>query len=50
MQDAITAHNKDNNIFIDGSWHMPKTRNGRREYMMGPRIEGAKYFDIDDVW
>eukprot|EP00571_Detonula_confervacea_P004662 CAMPEP_0172331680 /NCGR_PEP_ID=MMETSP1058-20130122/62050_1 /TAXON_ID=83371 /ORGANISM="Detonula confervacea, Strain CCMP 353" /LENGTH=338 /DNA_ID=CAMNT_0013048949 /DNA_START=168 /DNA_END=1184 /DNA_ORIENTATION=+ len=60
IQQANEAHNKNKNndddgpknIFIDGSWHMPvgsTPRNGRSEYISGPRIPGACYFDIDDV-
>jgi thiosulfate/3-mercaptopyruvate sulfurtransferase len=38
------------NIYIDGSWHMPtSSRNARLEYIQGPRIPGALYFDIDDI-
>lgn len=37
-------------IFVDGSWHMPSSgRNAREEYENGPRIKGAKFFDIDDI-
>ena len=36
-------------IFVDGSWHLSKERYGREEYEEGPRIEGARFFDIDDV-
>jgi len=46
------ALSTDNNnvVFVDGSWHMPNTnRNARAEYEAGPRIAGAKYFDVDDV-
>lgn len=53
IQDGLQAHATDPRaIFIDGSWHMPvgeSPRNGRAEYQTGPRIAGAKYFDIDDV-
>ena len=28
---------------------MPGTRNGRSEYISGPRIPGASYLDIDDI-
>ena len=58
VQQAIEAHKQNRNqdgsrnIFIDGSWHMPmgdQPRNGRLEYIAGPRIVGAKYFDIDDI-
>jgi len=36
-------------VFVDGSWHLDKSRNGKSEYETGPRIAGAKYFDIDDI-
>eukprot|EP00957_Ditylum_brightwellii_P105509 8043002-Ditylum_brightwellii.AAC.1 len=36
-------------IFVDGSWHLDTSRNGRQEYEAGPRIKGAKFFDVDDV-
>jgi len=51
IQQAIEVHksNKSNNKFIDGSWFMPGTRNGRSEYISGPRIPGALYLDIDDL-
>lgn len=47
---AIAASNDDGSIFIDGSWYMPNTRNAREEFRKGPRISGARYFDIDTVW
>ncbi|KAL7463929.1 hypothetical protein ACHAXS_004278 [Conticribra weissflogii] len=54
IPEAIRAHHsKSPNVkFIDGSWHMPvgpSPRNGRAEFLRGPRIPGALYFDIDDV-
>jgi thiosulfate/3-mercaptopyruvate sulfurtransferase len=58
VPDAISAHvrskNDDGgrNIFVDGSWHMPmgpSPRNARSEFISGPRVPGAVYFDIDDV-
>lgn len=36
-------------VFLDGSWHLSKERNARAEYEAGPRIEGAKFFDVDDI-
>lgn len=33
---------------MDGSWHLAE-RDGRKEYEVGPRIQNAKFFDIDDV-
>ena len=50
ISEAITAHADEDSVFIDGSWYMPNTRDGRKEYQLGPRITGARYFDIDDVW
>jgi hypothetical protein len=35
-------------VFVDGSWFL-KDRNGRKEFEAGPRILGARFFDIDDV-
>ena len=58
IPDAISAHSRPNNdyggrnVFVDGSWHMPmgpSPRNARREFVAGPRVSGALYFDIDDV-
>jgi hypothetical protein len=34
--------------FLDGSWFL-KGRNGRDEFERGPRIQGAQFFDIDDI-
>jgi len=36
-------------VFVDGSWHLSADRDGRVEYEAGPRIVGAKFFDIDDI-
>ena len=33
---------------MDGSWFL-KDRNGREEFEAGPRIPGARFFDIDDI-
>jgi len=49
LQDALQAHRDLNVKFIDGSWFLVKTRIAREEYEAGPRIEGAQFFDIDDV-
>ena len=35
-------------VFVDGSWFI-KDRNARNEYELGPRVPGARFFDIDDV-
>lgn len=34
--------------FIDGSWHMDKTRKAKAEFLEG-HIPGAVFFDIDEV-
>lgn len=47
VPDAISKF--DSSTFIDGSWHLSKDRNARSEYEKGPRIEGAHFFDIDDI-
>lgn len=52
VQDCIAAHEINGGkgtVFVDGSWHLSPDRNGREEYEVGPRITGAKFFDIDDV-
>jgi hypothetical protein len=46
VKDSLDAHGSAK--FLDGSWFL-KGRNGREEYEIGPRIEGAQYFDIDDI-
>ena len=50
IPEAIAASKDDRNVFIDGSWYMPNTRNGREEFRVGPRVCGSRYFDIDNVW
>lgn len=51
VEDCINIHgvNGGKNVFIDGSWYLNPDRDSRAEYESGPRIEGAKFFDIDDV-
>lgn len=35
---------------LDVSWHMPNTtRSALAEYLSGPRIPGARRFDMDEV-
>jgi hypothetical protein len=51
IPDAISLHESSsapNVKFIDGSWFL-MNRNGREEYLKGPRIKGAQFFDIDDI-
>lgn len=49
VDDCLTAFGDDNVKFIDGSWHLAADRDGRSDYKAGPRISGAKFFDIDDI-
>lgn len=48
VEQSIPLHSDSNVKFVDGSWFL-KDRSGREEYEAGPRIQGAVYFDIDDV-
>jgi len=41
-------HGEPGVVFVDGSWFL-MDRNGREEFQTGPRIPGARFFDIDDV-
>ena len=49
VDDCLAAFGDDNVKFIDGSWHLANDRDGRSDYEAGPRISGAKFFDIDDI-
>ena len=51
VQECLNVFNDpdQNVVFLDGSWHLGKDRDGREEYETGPRIKGAKYYDIDDI-
>lgn len=35
--------------FMDASWYHKGTRNGRREFVQGPRLPRAHYWDMDDI-
>jgi hypothetical protein len=48
ISDAIQAHQSPHVKFVDGSWFLTG-RNARDEFEQGPRIEGAAFFDIDDI-
>ncbi|MBN9023911.1 MAG: sulfurtransferase, partial [Rhizobiales bacterium] len=37
-----------NVVIVDGSWHLPNTRDARAEHAAG-HIPGAVFFDIDGV-
>jgi len=51
VESCIEAHQSKNDapIFVDASWYLSPEKNGRVDYEAGPRIVGAKFFDIDDV-
>ena len=48
VDEALNVYSDSSVKFVDGSWFL-QGRNGRDEYEAGPRIQGAVYFDIDDV-
>eukprot|EP00934_Nitzschia_sp_Nitz4_P003049 Nitzschia sp. Nitz4//scaffold222_size33694//23706//24876//NITZ4_007865-RA/size33694-augustus-gene-0.24-mRNA-1//-1//CDS//3329542600//3039//frame0 len=48
VKEAISLHSSPNVKFIDGSWFL-FDRNAREEFVKGPRIQGAQFFDIDDI-
>ena len=48
LEECLEVHGQPGVVFVDGSWFL-KDRNGRQEFEAGPRIAGAKYFDIDDI-
>lgn len=47
VPDAISIYEEVK--FIDGTWWLDKSRSGRKEFELGPRIAKARYLDIDDV-
>lgn len=51
--DALDQTKKKNDVdtvvFVDGSWWLGKVRDARSEFEAGPRIAGARFFDIDDI-
>jgi thiosulfate/3-mercaptopyruvate sulfurtransferase len=50
INDAIKVHDAANVKILDGSWFMPNSgKNGREAFITGPRIVGAKFFDIEDI-
>src|SRR5262245_20925075 len=45
----LDGHRRDPNVVIvDGSWHLPGTRDPRKEYEAA-HIPGAVFLDIDEV-
>jgi len=49
IADAISVHGQSNVKFIDGTWWLDKTKNGRQEFLTGPRISEARHLDMDDI-
>ena len=52
VEECLALSKCDRVVFVDGSWHMPNSnpkRDARKEFEDGPRIPGAKFFDIDDI-
>lgn len=48
VQESLNVFGSSSAKYVDGSWFL-KGRNARAEYEAGPRIEGAQFFDIDDI-
>jgi hypothetical protein len=48
IPNALQLHGHPRVKFVDGSWFL-SGRNGKEEYMIGPRIQDAIYFDINDI-
>jgi len=48
IEECMTLHNEPGIVFLDASWYL-KDRDGRADFESGPRIPGARYFDINDV-
>jgi 3-mercaptopyruvate sulfurtransferase SseA len=48
IPDALQLHGNPRLKFVDGSWFL-SGRNGKEEFETGPRIQGAIYFDINDI-
>jgi thiosulfate/3-mercaptopyruvate sulfurtransferase len=50
IPEALQLHGQDKVVFVDGSWFLnSKERNARQAFESGPRIQGAVFFDIDDI-
>jgi hypothetical protein len=50
VEECLAAHRgKENVVFVDGSWYHKGNRDGRQEFLAGPRIPGARYFDMTDI-
>lgn len=46
----LQSNNKDQAIVLDGSWFMPNVgRDGRGEFISGPRIPSSRFFDVARV-
>lgn len=48
--DVASAYNNRKSMrFLDCSWHLDPSRDGKTEFENGPRLPGASFFDIDEV-
>eukprot|EP00560_Eucampia_antarctica_P006758 CAMPEP_0197828894 /NCGR_PEP_ID=MMETSP1437-20131217/5396_1 /TAXON_ID=49252 ORGANISM="Eucampia antarctica, Strain CCMP1452" /NCGR_SAMPLE_ID=MMETSP1437 /ASSEMBLY_ACC=CAM_ASM_001096 /LENGTH=313 /DNA_ID=CAMNT_0043430305 /DNA_START=184 /DNA_END=1125 /DNA_ORIENTATION=+ len=49
IEEALSFHGREDVVFVDGSWHLDKSRSAVDEFEGGPRIAGAHFFDIDGL-
>jgi thiosulfate/3-mercaptopyruvate sulfurtransferase len=51
VEECLTEYqsNKDNVQFLDATWFHKGQRNGKAEFLAGPRLPGAHYWDIVDL-
>lgn len=53
MEECLTLYSSSNGParvrFVDGSWYHKGSRNGRTDFVDGPRIPGSIYFDVNDI-
>jgi thiosulfate/3-mercaptopyruvate sulfurtransferase len=51
VQDCLEEYqqNKDNVVFLDATWFHKGSRNGKAEYLEGPRLPAAHYWDLVDL-
>lgn len=48
VEEALKHEEDPDVVFVDGSWFQ-HGGNGRQSFEDGPRIRGAKFFDINDI-
>jgi thiosulfate/3-mercaptopyruvate sulfurtransferase len=49
IEDGMKVHGKPDVAFIDGSWWLSADIKARDNFLVGPRISGSSFFDIDDI-